>query len=91
MAKNEEQNSSGPVKKFTAWPVEAAVWKNENEGRDGKTFSAYSVTLQRAYTTDKGKTWEHTGSMRQRDVPNAILALQLAYEYLATMGKQDDE
>lgn len=90
MAKNEEPNGKKPVKKFTAWPVEVAAWDNENKGKDGETFKSRSYTIQRAYTTDKGKTWEHTGALRTRDLPLAILALQMAYQDEATKGKDDD-
>lgn len=66
-----------PVKKFSAGGVSAAVW--ENESKDGQVF--YSVTLDRRYK-DANEEWKSSGSLRQNDLPKAVLVLQKAYEYL---------
>ncbi|MEM0359904.1 MAG: hypothetical protein QXK06_01025 [Candidatus Diapherotrites archaeon] len=66
-----------PIKKFSAGAIQVSVW--ENEGREGKQF--YSVSLDKRYK-DKNEQWKSTGSLKAKDLPNAVLALNKAYEYL---------
>ncbi len=72
-----------PVKKFSAGAVQVAVW--ENEGKEGNNF--YSVSLSKRYK-DKNEEWKNSNSLKQTDLPKAVLALNKAYEYLTL--KDDD-
>jgi hypothetical protein len=65
------------VKHIRVGGVEATIWKNEY---DGKT--SFSVTLQRSYK-DRNGVWKTTYSLRQNDLPKALLALQKAFETVA--------
>jgi len=67
-----------PVKKFSVGAIQVAVWKNE--AKSGNVFN--TISLDRVYK-DKNEKWKNTGSLRQGDLPKAILALQKAYEYLS--------
>jgi hypothetical protein len=65
-----------PVKKIKIKGIEAAVW--ENESKEGNKF--YNVTMERNYKA--GEEWKKTNSLRENDIPKAILALQKAYEFM---------
>jgi len=72
-----------PVKKFSAGAVQVAVW--ENEGKEGTNY--YSVSMSKRYK-DKNDEWKDSSSLKQTDLPKAVLALNKAYEYLTL--KDDD-
>ena len=67
----------GPVKKVKVGAIEVAVW--ENSSKDGKKF--FTTTMDRSYKM--GEEWKKTGSLRNEDLPKAILALQEAYHFVA--------
>lgn len=71
-----------PIKKFSAGGIQVAVWQNEGKGRDGEITAFNSVSIDRRYK-DKNDEWKSTNSLKQNDIPKAILALQKAYEYLS--------
>jgi len=72
-----------PVKKFSAGGIQVAVW--ENEGKEGTSY--YSVSMSKRYK-DKNEEWKDSSSLKQTDLPKAVLALNKAYEYLTL--KDDD-
>lgn len=90
MAKNEEPEGNKPADKVVVWPIEVARWENEREGSSGK-FTASSFKVSRAFTKDKGKTWENTPYLRTRDLPLVILAMQKAFEKEAMKGKKEED
>jgi len=71
---------NNPEKKFSTGAISATVWKNVRE-KDGKSFEAHSVSLERRYT-DKAGEWQTTKSLRINDLPKAALVLEEAYKYL---------
>ncbi len=62
-----------PVRTFKNGGLRTSVWKNTTE--NGKLY--YSVTPQKRYTKDDGKTWETTHSYSHRE---AILIADLLIE-----------
>ncbi len=76
-----------PEKKFSTGAISAAVWCNEAV-KDGKVSSYRTVKLQRSYKKDD--KWEHTQSLREADLPKAVLVLEEAYKYLV-LGKGEDQ
>ncbi len=70
-----------PDKKFKAGPVTATVWK----GISPKGSVYYNVQIGRSYK-DKDNNWKNTGSLRENDVPKAMVLLQKAYEYVISQG-----
>ena len=46
---------------------------------DGKKF--FTTTMDRSYKT--GEDWKKTASLRDADIPKAILALQEAYHFVS--------
>jgi len=87
---------ASPVHKEKVGGVEAAVWKNERsvgEGETKRNIVDFSVSIQRSYK-DKNDAWQHSQSLREADLPKAIIALQRAYEKIvcdrATLGKEPE-
>lgn len=70
-----------PDKKFKAGPVTATVWK----GVSPKGSVYYNVQIGRSYK-DKDNNWKNTSSMRENDVPKAMVLLQKAYEYVISQA-----
>lgn len=68
--------------------VSAAIFSRQVAGKDGRTWTAYSVSLRRSYRDAQGE-WQHTQSLRPEDLPLAILGLQQCYEHLMS-GETDD-
>ena len=66
-----------PVKSVKVGAVEVAVW--ENSSKEGRKF--YTTTIDRNYKV--GEEWKKTGSLRDSDLPKAILALQEAFHFVA--------
>jgi hypothetical protein len=72
------ENTNGNVlRHIRVGGVEATVWKNVYGEK-----TSFSVTLQRNYK-DKNGEWKTTYSLRQNDLPKALLALQKAFEHVA--------
>jgi hypothetical protein len=70
-----------PVKKIKVGAIEVAVW--ENQSKEGNKF--YNTTMERSYKD--GEEWKKTNSLRDSDLPKAVLALQKAYEFVAIKEK----
>ena len=81
------EQTNKPIEVFRAGAVSASIWTNVQE-KDGKKFDVQSVTFQRGYTKDDGKTWENTTSMRTADLPKLALVTRKAYEYLQLDKKE---
>lgn len=84
-----DDKKNQPEKKFRIGNMTATIWKNTNQ-KDGKEIAFYTVSLQRSYK-DKDNNWKNTDSMRNNDIPKAVLALNKAYEYLFTAKETGDE
>ena len=76
---NLEKNT--PEKKFRASPISATIWANEATTKEGETKLYRTITLERTYK-DKDGVWKSTNSLRNNDLPKAILVLNKAYEYI---------
>jgi hypothetical protein len=73
-----EQNGNGNVvDHIKVGGVVATIWRNENDGK-----VSLSVTLERSYK-DRNGEWKKSHSLRQNDLPKALLALQKAFETIA--------
>ena len=66
-----------PDKKFKAGGITATVWK----GVSPKGAVYFNVQISRSYK-DKDNNWKNTSSLRENDVPKAMVLLQKAYEYV---------
>jgi len=72
-----ETVQKSPEAKFSVGAVHVAVWKNES--KEGNQFS--TVSLNRVYK--QGDEWKQANSLKESDIPKAILALQKAYEHIS--------
>jgi len=72
-----ENTNGNVVKHIRVGGVECTVWKNVYGEK-----TSFSVTLQRSYK-DRNGAWKTTHSLRQNDLPKALLALQKAFETVA--------
>jgi len=79
--KQESTGGKGPIDKIKVGGVTVDVWENKGEHNTFNTFS-----MQRSYKD--GETWKNTTSLREGDLPKAILALQKAYEK-SVISEQD--
>ncbi len=65
-----------PDKKFKAGGLTATVWKGISQ-----KGTYFSVQLAKSYK-DKENNWKTTSSLRENEVPKAVVLLQKAYEYV---------
>ena len=72
-----------PVKKFQAGAISAALWPNKMTLKDGRQIETLSVTLDRRYRDSDGE-WKSSGSLKEADIPKAMLVLAKAYEFLTS-------
>ncbi|HOH29869.1 MAG TPA: hypothetical protein PLL36_07825 [Candidatus Hydrogenedentes bacterium] len=78
-----------PEKHFKVGAIRVSVWCDMRKGPSGQTFASRSVTVDRAYKDATGE-WKNTGSLKETDIPKAILALQKAYEFMTVKGDDSD-
>ena len=71
-----------PEKRFKIGACTASVFANEIDTDSGKAI-VKSVSLQRTYK-DKSGEFQYANSYSVNDIPKAVLALNKAYDYLAT-------
>jgi hypothetical protein len=78
-----------PEKKFKAGAITATIWKNKGTSSIGEPTEYFTVSFERTYK-DKSGAWKKTNSLRQMDLPRAVLVLNKAYEFL-TLKEGDHE
>ena len=59
-------------------PVRLTLWRDTRNGPDGRVFESRTVTLDRAYKDSQGQ-WQNSSSLRENDIPKAVVALLKAY------------
>ncbi|HDY68187.1 MAG TPA: hypothetical protein ENH85_10380 [Candidatus Scalindua sp.] len=69
----------GPVAKFRAGQVSAALWENEITAKSGGKVTVLKATVQRRYK-DKDGNWKSSGSFSRNEIPLAVYCLQKAFE-----------
>jgi len=79
-----------PDKKFRAGAIAATIWKNQGTSNLGESTEFYTVSFERSFKDKTTGEWRNTSSLRQMDLPKAILVLSKAYEYL-TLNKNENE
>ena len=58
--------------------VRVTLWRDIRKTPDGREFESRNVTIDRAYK-DSHDEWQNTNSLRENDIPKAILALCKTY------------
>jgi hypothetical protein len=83
--KNTMSKSSKPVAKLSMYPITAAIWVNE---RDGKSY--YSVTIERTYKDDAG-IWKNTSTFNAGDLLLVAKVADLAHTEIAKIRAADNQ
>jgi len=76
--------TSKPVAKVSMYPITAAIWVNE---RDGKSY--YSVTIERTYKDDAGN-WKNTSKFNASDLLLVAKVADLAHSEIAKIRAADN-
>jgi len=58
--------------------VRLTLWRDTRNGPDGRVFESRNVTIDRAYKDSQGQ-WQNSSSLRENDIPKAVVALLRAY------------
>ena len=58
--------------------IQAAVWENE-QSKDGETFTSYGATFQRRYYDDDDKQWKSAKGFKDSDLLTLAFAAQELY------------
>lgn len=69
-----------PVKRFSTGAISATIWLNTTL-KNGKELAFNTVSFERRYK-DKEGNWKSSNSLRQSDLPKALVVLRRAYEHL---------
>jgi hypothetical protein len=72
-----------PETKFRASPITATIWKNKATNPSGEESEYFTVSFERTFKDKKTGEFKKTNSLRQSDLPKAILVLSKAYEFLS--------
>jgi len=72
-----------PAAKVTMYPVTAAIWRNEKEGR-----AFYSVAVRRSYR-DAENNWRSSDSLNEGDLLLAAKVLDLAHTEISKLRAND--
>jgi hypothetical protein len=80
--RNKRNMATKPDKVFKVGAVRASVFTNTVK-RDGTDVPLSKVVLEVRYK-DKAGEWKGTHSLSVNEMPKAILALQMAYQWLTT-------
>lgn len=88
-ADREPATGIGPVKKFQAGAICAAVWNNTHQV-DGEERDFLTVTIERRYK-DKNDEWQSSNSFAANDLARLEVVTRQALEYLVTPqhGEED--
>lgn len=65
-----------PAHEYKLGKIKAAIWANEADNHD----VWFNVTLTRSYKN--GETWKDTTSLGRDDLPVAIKAMDMAYNWI---------
>lgn len=76
-----------PEKTFRIGLVSASIFLNDLEV-DGKTRQVRSVNLQRRYRDSADNEWKSTTSFNLAELPQAIAALTLAMDHVASQESE---
>ncbi len=71
-----------PEKKFKAGAITATIWKNKGTSSTGEPTDYFTISFERTFKDKVTGDWKKTNSLRQSDLPKAILVLNKAYEFL---------
>ena len=68
--------------------INASIWANENE-KDGKKFTTYSVTIEKRYKKDGD--WHSTSSLSADELLTAAYVATKSFEKVSQLRSQPSE
>lgn len=77
------KNATKPAAKVSMYPITAAIWRNENEGR-----AFYSATFERSYRDDGGN-WKSTNTFNAGDLLLLAKVADMAHTEIAKLRAND--
>ena len=85
--------TQGPIKKFRAGQLEAAIWLNEREIKErGEIIGFKTVSLKKAWKDNEGTWRDATIQLRKNDIPKVLVLMQkVMEELLLTQEEKDDD
>ena len=80
---------AGPLKKFRAGQVSAALWENDATV-NGRSVRMLKVSVERRYKDKDGK-WQSSNSFSRNEIPMAIYCLQKAFDTIIEEQSEQPE
>lgn len=77
-------NSKKPVSKVTMYPVNAAIWRNQND----KGEAWYNVTFERSFKNEAGE-WQSSGTFNAGDLLLLAKVADLAHSEIFKLRATD--
>ena len=77
------KNATKPAAKVSMYPITAAIWRNENEGR-----AFYSATFERSYRDDAGN-WKSTSTFNSGDLLLLAKCADMAHTEITKLRAND--
>lgn len=79
-----KQTNNKPVQTFKAWPLSAAIWQQEHDGR-----KFYNATLERTYKEENA--YKSSSSLGKDDLLAASALLKSAWWWIIRQEQKDME
>jgi hypothetical protein len=76
-----QSQPNGPAAEFRIHGITATVWANQAQQGD-RLVTRHSVQIQKRYFDKNANEWKTSGTYFPDDLPQIILAMQKAYEYI---------
>jgi hypothetical protein len=76
-------NFTKPEREFRVGSVRVSVWANPRYRADGTTWVTHRIAIDRGFKDQHGHA-KNEDTLMVEDIPQCILALKRAYEYLTT-------
>ena len=87
---NNQQEKRAPVRRFKFGEVQASLWSDKRQNREGNIQDYWTVMLDRTYRDESGNR-KYGRTLGVRDLTNAIFVLQQASSYIMQQQAQKNE
>jgi Neuraminidase (sialidase) len=87
-----EEKKQRPLISIRAGNISASVFENTYKKEGKADFKIQTISLQKSYTEDEGKTWKNQSiSIRKSDLPKLQVVLNKLLEHQFLNSKEDKE
>ena len=84
-----QQNSSKPVKSFSASGIEVSIWRQEGS-KNGHAVIRHSVKIRKQYKNDKGE-WKNSDYFWPEELAKLRSLVRKAYDYIVVKESEEAE